>query len=126
VIPCATCDARGEILGYPCRRCRGTGQRPDPTPLSPDELAGLAWIYEPTAGELEHAETVRRLIATVRAAWQERDGSTFLAADSAKALSDAWQERDRLRSALNHLRRKIDGYDSTFDFADAIAEGKEP
>lgn len=39
-------------------------------------------------------------------------------------VDEILRERDRLRAALDQLRRDIDGYDTTFAYAEWIAAGK--
>lgn len=124
---CAACAAKSGSP-YLCAAClhnRALVGRLDalialanqPLPLSEKEVRAAL-----------HAGHVERRVAEGDNAWtslvRQRDRA-LADTDTAIAIGgDFVAARDRLRAALDHLRKNIDGYNAIFEIAEEIAAGK--
>jgi hypothetical protein len=71
-----------------------------------------------------HAGHVERMVATWTSLVRQR-GRALADTDTAITIGGEFvAARDRLRAALDHLRKNIDGYDAIFEIAQEIAAGK--
>jgi len=68
------------------------------------------------AGEVSAAATIARLRDEKAALLSVKTTEGYTASEWLMRTAKAEKDRDRYREALHYLRRKIDGYDTTFEF----------